>query len=208
MKKLSYFTIVFFLINLISKAALACSYAPLTPGQENKIPAKIIVSSNGNFILKLIPPFYMRDKQGELFERRKGYGEAFKTMPDGKLESMWKITIAQSQLTDFAGTFFLADDGIHLVQIKQATSLDDKKSMTIYNRGKIFRSYAPLIFMPQLNRLEFDSCGNASWIKENLFKFNQASVVLENNIITFQTIDDKKWRFELTKPPAIDMMPL
>lgn len=204
MKKLSYFAIVFFLINLISKAALACSYPPLLLGQENKIPAKIIVSSNGNFILKLIPPFYIRGKQGELLEKRKAYGEAFKAMPDGKLEPMWKTTIAPSQLSDFAGTFLLADDGIHLVQIKQATSLDDKKAMTIYNRGTLFRNYSPLIFMPQLKRLELDSCGNASWIKENLFKFNQTSVALENEIITFQTIDDKKWRFDIRQVPELD----
>lgn len=204
MKKIIYYAIGFILINLISKTALACSYESISPGQENKILAKIIVSSNGNFIMKMVPPFYTRDKQGSLLEKRKPYGEAFKTTPDGKLDSMWKITIDPSQLSDFGGKFFLADDGIHLVQIKDATSLDDKKSMVIYNRGKLFRNYSPRVFMPQLNRLALTSCGNASWIKDNLFKFNQNSVVLENKVITFQTIDDKRWRFDITQAPEMD----
>lgn len=204
MKKISCYAIGFILINLIPKTALACSYEPINPGQENKIPAKIIVSSNGNFIMKIVPPFYTRDKQGSLLEKRKPYGEAFKTMPDGKLESIWKITIDPSQLSDFGGNFFLADDGIHLVQIQDATSLDDKKSMAIYNRGKLFRNYSPRVFMPHLNRLALTSCGNAAWIKDNLFKFNQNSVVLENKVITFQTIDDKRWRFDITQAPEMD----
>lgn len=203
MKLLPCLVISFVLSSLLAQTSLACSPPrPPQPGQENKNPAQIITSDNGLYLLKMIPPLYKRDNQGYLVVVRQAYGEAFKITPDGKLEPIWKIPLDYVRFNSFDGSFLLTDDGIHLIQIRRASSLDDKKAMIVYNRGKAFRSYSPRTFMPKLSRLQTTTCGNGPWLK-SAERFTAYSVKLLETSIAFETIDNQKWLFDVRKPPAL-----
>ncbi|WP_020395793.1 hypothetical protein [Thiolinea disciformis] len=202
MKKITHLMLGAIVACVFMQTAFACSPPiPPSPGQENQQPTKIIASANGLYMVKLVPPVYTRDPQRGLVISRNAYGEAFRAKPDGSLELMWKMPLDYVYYRNFEGEYFLDDDGIFLVQINFAKSLDDKKAMRVYQRGKLIFSYSPRTFMPQLNRFQVSTCGNAPWIKRES-AITRSPIVLKEHYLAFQTIDAKKWWFDIRKPPA------
>ncbi len=179
----------------MTNASSACSPRSIRPDRENNRPAFMLHSSNGQVMMKVIPGHFIRNQQGTLVETLKSRGETFRIARNGRLDLLWSLPGVYPHSAFSNGDYYLADDGMHLVHINDARSMDDKNAMVIYRQGKPMRRYAPKDFMPTFKMFTPTSCGTNLWLDL------KTSVSLNGRDISFQTIDGKKWYFDLLKQP-------
>jgi hypothetical protein len=173
---------------LTSNISYGCSPPPLSLKPS---PAFMMLSENKQAMLKIVPERLASDKQGMVFTARLSRMESYQLNTDGQLRIIWSAkNIYQNSL---GGSFFISDDGIYLIEIKEIGDINDKRALTIYKNGKIFKNYSAKDFMPTLtvDKIQISSCGTGSWI------IDMTSVRLYENFLIFQTIDGKEWSFDI-----------
>ena len=187
--------LVFFLVSFAVSPVFAVPPPPPRPGQENKVPATMILSSNGQVMMKMVPAHFKRNPQGGLIQDRAAYGEAFSIAPDGRLTFLWRVPMDFMYYRYFDGDYYLADDGRFLVRIKPARGMDDREAMVVFYNGKPGARYSMRTFMPKLTNIPRTGRGTTSWITNN--------VTMSGNYIGFQTIDNQSWSFDVRTPPKL-----
>ncbi|MEZ5477463.1 MAG: hypothetical protein R3E95_08270 [Thiolinea sp.] len=197
MRKVTLLLIMFFFA-FSAVPAFACKPVRILPGGENKDPPAMILSSDRQVMMKIIPPHYTWNRQRELVVDRNAYGEAFRLSRDGKLTLLWRMPLEAGSPGGVFGSYYLANDGQFLVRIRNASGLEDKDAMVVYFRGKPSARYSPRTFMPKLKNLQIVPCVGGQWLKYS--NNGQNTVVLHESMISFQTIDNKKWSFDIRKP--------
>lgn len=197
------------LLIIACPAVWACKPPPenLYYQELNKRPATMMLSSNGQYMMKMIPGHFTRAANGEWKEDRASQGVAYKITQQGKLEQLWTIrnVFPSSFLPSSGGNYYLADDGVHLVKVSEAKSLDDKNALTIYNRGQLFRSYAPRTFLPDFKDFRIHSCGSGGWTATDYKPYQpdgvRNGVGLVGTTLFFKAVDGKLWEFDIRQPP-------
>lgn len=178
---------------LFYNQAHACK--PVHPKYLNNTPAFMILSSNSQSMIKIVQERFAPNQRGDWMLSRSSRIESYQLNNDGQLKFNWAIKGLYP--VHFPGEFLLSDDGIYLVRIKGAIDIEDKNALTIYKKGKVLKQYAPKDFMPTLKKIQRNSCGFGSWLHYN------TKTMLSGTYLSLQTIDGKKWGFDILQPPKL-----
>ena len=176
---------------LLPSAANACK--PVMPQYRNNTPAFMILSANQQAMIKVVPERYAPNPRGEWVVSRPSRMEAYQLNNDGQLKFLW----AEKNLYPFlsGGMFQLSDDGLYMVRIFNTGPFDNKNALTIFRNGKIVRQYAPKDFGLTQGQFKMIPCLGSPWIK------GDSRQALNGYYLSFQTINGKKWGFDIRQQP-------
>lgn len=175
---------------LNSNISYSCSPPPLSLTPD---PAFMMLSENKQAMLKVVPERLATNKQGLAFTARPSRMESYQLSTDGQLKLIWSAKNIHQKFN--GGSFFISDDGIYLIEIKEIGDINNKEALRIYKNGKIFKNYSAKDFIPTLtiDKLKISTCGTGSWIA------NMNNVRIYDNFFIFQTIDGKDWSFDIVR---------
>lgn len=175
---------------LNSNISYSCSPPPLSLTPD---PAFMMLSENKHAMLKIVPERLAVNKQGLAFTARPSRIESYQLNTDGQLKLIWSANNIHQKFN--GGSFFISDNGIYLIEIKEIGDINNKEALRIYKDGKIFKSYSAKDFIPTLttDKLQISSCGTSSWITD------MNNVRIYDNFLIFQTIDGKEWSFDIVR---------
>ncbi|MEZ5537716.1 MAG: hypothetical protein R3F02_19110 [Thiolinea sp.] len=176
---------------IYSETTLACT-PPARPDVNalNNAPAKMILSGNGKYLLKLIPGKWALEK-GRIVKKREAYGLAFELLKNGQLKQIWSYKNWDAhinQLFRYHSTeLYLDNDGKKLTEInREVSSASDKTAAVIYYMGRKGARYAPKDF--GVTSVRVTTCGTGPWTVTNQTYSN-----LPEGAIPLQTIAGKTW---------------
>lgn len=165
-------TLLFACLVLVQSApSFACSparRAPPTVESLNSEKPRVITSTNGLYLLKLMPSQWAL-KNGVIIKVREAYALAFKVTASGQFQQIWGYKNWEKKGTlAFSGglELYLYNDGKQLVEINRVVgSASDKRAVTVYQEGKMIKTYSASDF--GIKSIKADRlCGIKRWTKD------------------------------------------
>lgn len=187
---------------LIVDAALACSPPRYrSPAHQlnalNSPSALMQVSSDGQFLLKMIPTLWEQKGQDyDFIEKKSAYGAVYKIKQQGELQQLWIIKNIHPEasrkyfsLTDYR--IFIDNEG-SIVKVANYVGKLDKNPIVLwlYKKGGLLKQYPLSFFVKNHNIIRYHTCGFADWFSQEA----ESSIEIDQaGLVHFKTIDGVQW---------------